>query len=139
VSRGPRSAPPELPGFTPDRWIGGGGFADVFLYTQLRPSRSVAVKILRREHLSAQALANFDAEADIMAEVSTHPYIVTIFASGVSPDGRPYIVMEHYPQPNFGERARGGALDLTEVLRTGIQVASAVETAHRAGIVHRDI
>lgn len=139
MSRGPRSAPPDLPGFTSDRWIGGGGFADVFLYTQLRPSRSVAVKILRSEHLSAQALTQFDAEADIMAEVSTHPYIVTIFASGVSPDGRPYIVMEHYPQQNFGERARGGALDLSEVLRTGIQVASAVETAHRAGIIHRDI
>ncbi len=139
MSRGPRSAPPELPGFTADRWIGGGGFADVFLYTQHRPSRSVAIKILRQEHLSTDTLAQFDAEADIMAEVSTHPYIVTIFSSGLSPDGRPFIVMEHYPKPHFGERARGGTLDVSEVLRTGIQVAGAVETAHRAGIVHRDI
>lgn len=139
MSSGPRSAPSELPGFTADRWLGGGGFADVFLYTQHRPSRSVAIKILRREHLSADALAQFDAEADIMAEVSTHPYIVAIFSSGVSPDGRPFIVMEHYPKPHFGERARGGRMDITEVLRTGIQVSSAVETAHRAGIIHRDI
>ncbi|MBS1846780.1 MAG: serine/threonine protein kinase [Actinobacteria bacterium] len=139
MSSGPRSSPPDLPGFTPDHWIGGGGFADVFLYTQLRPSRSVAIKILRSEHLSPHALAQFDAEADIMAEVSTHPYIVTIFSSGVSPDGRPYIVMEHYPRPNFGERAKGGNLDIADVLRTGIQVAAAVETAHRAGIIHRDI
>ncbi len=139
MSRGPRSAAPDLPGFSAERWIGGGGFADVFLYTQHRPSRSVAVKILRSEHLTAQALEQFDIEADIMAEISTHPYIVTIFSSGVSSDGRPYIVMEHYPQPNFGERAKGGKMDVTEVLRTGVQVASAVETAHRAAIIHRDI
>lgn len=134
-----RSAPPELPGFTLVRAIGGGGFADVFLYDQHRPNRAVAVKVLRSEHLSDESLRQFENEADVMAEVSAHPYIVTIYSSGVAPDGRPYIVMEHYPKDHFGTRALGGRLTISEVLRVGIQVSSAVETAHRAGILHRDI
>lgn len=134
-----RSAPPELPGFTFEEGIGGGGFADVYLFTQHRPNRKVAVKVLRREHLSDAAIRQFEVEADLMAEVSAHPYIVTIFSVDVAPDGRPYIVMEYYPNPHFGIRARDGGLSVAETLRVGVQVASAVETAHRAGILHRDI
>ncbi len=136
---GPRSAPAELPGFTLLRGIGGGGFADVFLYREDRLDREVAVKILRAEHLSATSLRQFETEANVMARTSAHPYIVTIYASGVATDGRPYIAMEYYPRDHFGLRARGGKLGVAEVLRVGVQVASAVETAHRAGIVHRDI
>ncbi len=136
---GPRSAPAELPGFTLLRGIGGGGFADVFLYREDRLDREVAVKILRAEHLSATSLRQFETEANVMARTSAHPYIVTIYASGVATDGRPYIAMEFYPRDHFGLRARGGKLGVAEVLRVGVQVASAVETAHRAGIVHRDI
>lgn len=134
-----RSDPPDLPGFSLVQGIGGGGFADVFLYRQHHPNRPVAIKVLRAEHLSDESLRHFSAEADLMAQVSAHPYIVTIYSAGVAPDGRPYIVMEHYPQPHFGLRARGGRLAVAEVLRVGVQVASAVETAHRAGILHRDI
>ncbi len=136
---GPRSTPPELPGFTFTEGIGGGGFADVFLYTRHRPARKVAVKVLRKEHLSADMLRQFESEADVMAEVSAHPYIVTIFGMGVAADGRPFIEMEYYPNPHFGARAQGGTLAVEEVLRVGVQVASAVETAHRAGILHRDV
>lgn len=135
----PRSAPPHLDGLTFERGIGGGGFADVFLYQRHRPARKVAVKVLRREHLSETMLRQFEAEADVMAQVSAHPYIVTIFGMGVAPDGRPFIEMEHYPNPHYGLRARDGGLSVEEVLRVGIQVSGAVETAHRAGILHRDI
>ncbi len=135
----PRSAPPEIPGFTVVRSIGGGGFADVFLYRQQRPNRDVAIKVLRSEHLSEASLAQFANEADVMAEVSAHPYIVTVYLTDVAADGRPFLVMEHYPGEHFGQRARGGQLPVAEALRVGIQVSSAVETAHRAGILHRDI
>src|SRR5690606_22381441 len=104
-----------------------------------QPHREVAVKVLRAEHLSASSLRQFAIEADVMAQVSHHPSIVTIHTAGVAPDGRPYIVMEHYPKPHFGIRSRHGDLPVDEVLRVGVQVASAVETAHRAGILHRDI
>ncbi|MBX3313692.1 MAG: protein kinase [Actinobacteria bacterium] len=134
-----RSAPPDIDGLTFNHPVGGGGFADVFLYVQHSTKRLVAVKVLRAEHLQQSNLAQFEAEADIMARVSAHPYIVTVLDAGVAADGRPYIVMEYYPRPHFGQRARGGRLRVPEVLRVGIQVASAVETAHRSGILHRDI
>lgn len=135
----PKSPPPDIIGFTYTTGIGGGGFADVFLYTQHSTGRGVAVKVLRSEHLSDQSLAQFETEARVMAGVSTHPFIVTIHDAGIAADGRPYLVMEHYPQPHFGRRASGGRLPISEVLRVGVQVSSAVETAHRVGILHRDI
>ncbi|MGN6696408.1 MAG: serine/threonine-protein kinase, partial [Aquihabitans sp.] len=136
---GAKGPPPDLPGFTFTEGIGGGGFADVFLFTQHSTGRPVAVKVLRLEHLSESSLQQFQVEANVMAGVSAHPYIVTIHDAGVAPDGRPFIVMEHYPQPHFGIRSRGGNLGLAEVLKVGVQIACAVETAHRANIIHRDI
>ena len=135
----PKSSPPNITGFTYHSGIGGGGFADVFLYTQHSTGRGVAVKVLRSEHLSDVNLRQFETEARVMAGVSTHPFIVTIHDAGIAQDGRPYLVMEHYPQPHFGRRASGGRLSLAEVMRVLVQVSAAVETAHRAGILHRDI
>ncbi|MEA3502781.1 MAG: serine/threonine-protein kinase, partial [Actinomycetota bacterium] len=71
--------------------------------------------------------------------VSGHPFIAQVFHAGVSDDGRPYLVMEYYPGENFQQRARKEQMSVGEVLRTGVQLASAVETAHRASILHRDI
>lgn len=139
MSTEPRSEPPELPNFSYRSWLGGGGFADVFLYDQFRPARQVAVKVLRSAALDHEARRAFDDEADLMARVSAHPYIVTIYDAGVAPDGRPFLVMEYYPRSHMGERARSSGLSVPEVLKVGIQVASAVEAAHRAGILHRDI
>ncbi len=74
-----------------------------------------------------------------MAALGDHPYIVQVFRAGTSDDGRPYLVMKYYPPPNLAMRARAERFSVEEVLRTGIQLASAVETAHRAHITHRDI
>ncbi len=134
-----RSPAPELDGFDVVRGLGSGGFADVFLYEQHRPRRQVAVKVLRSAALDDSARRAFDAEADLMARVSAHPFIVTIHEADVAPDGRPYFVMEYYPGDNFDVRARPGGLDVAEVLQTGVRVASAVATAHQAGVLHRDI
>lgn len=134
------SAPPTLAGFTPVRLVGSGGYADVFLYEQAMPHRQVAIKVLIADALAGDVQRRqFTAEANLMARVSTHPYIVSIFHADVAPDGRPYIVMEYYPGENFLSRARHERLGVAEVLRVGIQVGSALETAHRAGILHRDI
>ena len=139
MTAGPRSRPPDLPNFEYRSWLGGGGFADVFLYQQLRPQRQVAVKVLRTSSLDAQDQQAFDAEANLMARVSAHPYIVTIYGADTAPDGRPFLVMEYFPKPHFGQRSRGTGLPVQEVLRVGVRVASAVETAHHAGILHHDI
>ena len=135
----PPSAPPELPGFTYLQALGTGGFADVFLYEQQLPKRRVAVKVLLADRISSASAQEFTDEANVMAMLSTHPAIVTIYQAGVAGDGRPYLVMEYCPRPNLQTRARKEPFSVAEALRVGIQVAGAVETAHRAGVLHRDI
>ncbi|WP_250646150.1 serine/threonine-protein kinase [Microbacterium tenebrionis] len=135
----PPSQPPELPGFTYIEPLGAGGFADVFLYEQQMPRRRVAVKVLLADRISSGSAKEFADEANVMAMLSTHPAIVTIYQAGMAGDGRPYLVMEYCPRPNLQVRARKEPFSVAEALRVGIQVAGAVETAHRAGVLHRDI
>ena len=138
MTRSP-SPPPELPGFTYVQPLGTGGFADVFLYEQQLPRRRVAVKVLLAERITSGAAQEFTEEANVMALLSTHPAIVTIYQAGVAGDGRPYLVMEYCPRPNLQARSRRELFSVAEALRVGVQVAGAVETAHRAGVLHRDI
>lgn len=132
-------SPPDLTGFSYVAHLGSGGFADVYLYDQRRPARRVAVKVLVADHLDAAARRRFDTEADLMALLSNHPNILTIFQADVTADERPFLVMEYCPRPNLGVRYRRDPLSVTEALTTGIQLAGAVESVHRAGILHRDI
>ena len=135
----PRQAPPEIPGLEHVRRLGSGGYADVYLYEQQTPRMPVAVKVLRSEGLTDTLREQLGDEANTMAQLGDHPYIVQVFRSGTSEDGRPYLVMKYYPGDNLAKRSRAERFTVEEVLRTGIQLASAVETAHRAGIMHRDI
>ena len=138
-SRREPSAPPVIPGYEHSRLLGMGGFADVFLYQQQMPRRSVAVKVLLASSLGDDIRARFRTEADVMAQLSHHPSIVTIYQADVAPDGRPYLVMEYCSRVGLGQRYRTERMGVAEVLRIGVRLASAVETAHRAGILHRDI
>jgi hypothetical protein len=133
------SSPPELPGYTALGLLGSGGFADVFLYEQRLPRRKVAVKVLLTEQLGPGTRAQFVAEANLMAQLSAHPYIVTIFHADVSADGRPYFVMEYCSGPSLSERYKRQPFAVEDALRTGVRLAGAVATAHAAGILHRDI
>ncbi len=135
----PPSPPPMIEGFEYVSLIGSGGFSDVFLYRQRRPRRRVAVKVLLHEWTGETQRAAFDAEADLMATLSNHPTIVTMYEADVAADGRPYLAMEYCSRPNLGARYRAERMSVPDVLRIGVQVAGAVETAHRLGILHRDI
>lgn len=139
MAKRPPAAPPDLPGYRPISHLGSGGFADVFLYQQELPHREVAVKVLVASVVDSATRQRFVAEANAMARLSAHPSIVTIYFAGVAPDGRPCLVMEYCPRPHLGLRMRRERIEVAEALRTGIRLASAVETAHRAGILHRDI
>ncbi|WP_392543720.1 serine/threonine-protein kinase [Oryzobacter telluris] len=130
---------PRIPGLELVRPLGSGGYADVFLYEQQQPRMNVAVKVLKREGLTAAIRRQFVDEANTMAQLGDHPYIVQVFRSEQTADGGAYLVMKYYPPPNLAVRSRAERMTVEEVLRTGIQLASAVETAHRAGIIHRDI
>ncbi|MEV8253521.1 serine/threonine-protein kinase [Rhodoglobus sp. NPDC076762] len=133
------STPPDLPGYTFVKLLGSGGFSDVFLYDQHLPKRRVAVKVLLTEDLAPATRASFVAEANLMAQLSAHPYIVSIFHADVASDDRPYFVMEYCSGPSLAERYKSAPLAVTDVLRVGIRVSGAVATAHAAGILHRDI
>jgi serine/threonine protein kinase len=126
-------------GYTVTRLLGSGGFADVYLYSQSLPQRNVAIKVLIPDAADDEMIAGFMAEANLMAALSTHPAIVTIYQAGIASDGRPYLVMEYCSRPNLAARYRAERLSVAEVLRIGVHIAGAVETAHRAGILHRDI
>lgn len=132
-------APPDIPGFTYLSLLGSGGFADVFLYEQDRPRRKVAIKVLAGDLFSESARRRFEAEANLMAELSSHPNIVTIYQAEVSAEGTSYLVMEYCSKPSLDARYRRSRLSVDEVLSIGVQVSSAVESAHRARITHRDI
>ncbi|MCS0500719.1 serine/threonine-protein kinase [Protaetiibacter mangrovi] len=132
------SQPPVLPGFSYVHVLGSGGFADVFLYEQNMPRRQVAVKVMLSEVVNDQVRQMFQAEANLMAQLSTHPSILTVYQASVSSDGRPYLVME-LCSSSLSERYRREPIPVPEVLRIAIKIGSAVETAHRAGVLHRDI
>lgn len=133
------STPPELPGYTFVRLLGSGGFSDVFLYEQQLPKRRVAVKVLLLDELTPANRAAFTAEANLMAQLSAHPYIVTIYHADVASDDRPFFVMEYCSGPSLAERYKQAPLPVVDALRTGVRLSSAVYTAHLAGILHRDI
>jgi serine/threonine protein kinase len=138
-SKRPAAPPPHIPGFTYVSLLGSGGFSDVYLYEQDRPRRKVAVKVLLSDLKTDGARRRFESEANLMAQLSSHPFIVTIFEAEVTDDGHSYLAMEYCSRPSLDVRYRRQRFSVDEVLAIGIQVASAVETAHRAGIAHRDI
>lgn len=139
TARREASTPPRLPGYEHLRVLGLGGFADVFLYQQELPRREVAVKVLLAGSLDDEVRARFQQEANLMAQLSHHPSIVTIYHAAIAADGRPFLVMEYCSRPGLAERYRQERISVAEALRIGVRLASAVETAHRAGILHRDI
>lgn len=130
---------PDLPGMRCIEKLGSGGFSDVFLYEQDHPRLKIAVKLLKSDVLDDNQRRQFAAEADVMAELAEHPFIVPVLGAGTAPDGRPYLAMRYFPPPDLGARVAKEQMSVPDALRTGIQLASAVETAHRSGIIHRDI
>lgn len=135
----PPAPPPAIEGYEYLNLLGSGGFSDVYLYQQDRPRRQVAVKVLLSDLKTESARRRFESEANLMAQLSSHPYIVTIFEADITAEGHSYLAMEYCSRPSLDVRYRRARLGVDEALSVGIQVASAVETAHRAGIVHRDI
>ena len=132
------SSPPILPGFSHIHVLGSGGFADVFLYEQNMPRRQVAVKVMLSEVVNDQIRQMFQAEANLMAQLSSHPSILTVYQAGVSSDGRPYLVME-LCSSSLSQRYRTERLPVAEVLKIAVKIGSALDTAHRAGVLHRDV
>lgn len=130
---------PHLEGAEFIRFLGAGGFADVFLYRQDMPRREVAVKVIRSGASAAQK-QKFQAESDLMAKFGAHPAVLSLYAAGRLRDGRAYLTMEYCPQPHLGKRfSTTSPMRVEQALEITIKIAGAVETIHRAGYLHRDI
>ena len=132
------AAPPQLDGYEYRGTLGSGSTATVYRYLQHGTNREVAVKVSTAQ-LDPKAGARFRTEANFMAKLSAHPYILSIYGAGITADGRSYIVFEYAPGGNLKDLLATRRFDAEETLDIGVNLASALATAHRNGIVHRDI
>jgi class 3 adenylate cyclase/tRNA A-37 threonylcarbamoyl transferase component Bud32 len=118
--------------------IGRGGMATVYLARDLRHDRRVAIKILRPELAAALGTERFLQEIRVAAKL-THPNIVSLYDSGES-DGQLYYVMPHLEGETLRQViAREPQFPLPRAVAIAHTLATAVDHAHRHGVVHRDI
>ncbi len=115
--------------------LGAGGMGEVYRARDTRLDRTVAIKILR--DTGSDLRVRFAREAKIIAALA-HPHICTVFDIGQE-DGTDYLVMEYLDGETLSAHLRGGAVPLEDALTTAIEIADALDRAHRAGIVHRDL
>ena len=118
--------------------LGQGGQGEVYLAEDSRLDRKVALKILP-QHLSerAELRERFEREARAVSSLN-HPHICTLHDIGEQ-DGIHYLVMEHLEGETLEARLAKGALPLEQTLEYAIQIADALDKAHRQGVVHRDL
>ena len=118
--------------------IGSGGMGEVYRARDKRLDRIVAVKVLHSSLTETSDLrARFEREARAVSSLS-HPHICVLHDVGVH-EGLNFLVMEYLEGETLAQRLEKGPLSPSEVLRIGIEVADALEKAHRTGLVHRDL
>src|ERR1700761_5214481 len=126
-------------GFVDAVEIGRGGGGVVYRCRQQSLGRSVAVKVLASD-LDEDDRERFLREGYAMGSLSGHPNIANILQVGVTEDHRPYIVMQYHAVGSLADRVqREGRVPWPDVLRIGVKLCGALETAHQAGTLHRDI
>ncbi len=121
-----------------EREIGAGGMATVFLATDLKHDRAVAIKVLKPELAAVLGTERFLQEVRIAARLD-HPHILTLIDSGAA-DGMLYYVLPFVRGESLRAKlARERQLPIDDALSIARQVGGALEYAHRQGVVHRDI
>jgi serine/threonine-protein kinase len=121
-----------------DREVGAGGMATVYLAEDVRHDRRVALKVLRPELAAVIGAERFLAEIKLTANLQ-HPHILPLFDSGEA-DGYLYYVMPFVTGETLRDRMNHERqLPVAEAIKITVEVASALDYAHRQGVVHRDI
>jgi Tol biopolymer transport system component/predicted Ser/Thr protein kinase len=118
--------------------IGAGGMGEVYRARDTRLDRTVAIKVLPT-HLAdrPELRERFEREARTIASLN-HPHICTLFDIGQQ-DGIDYLVMEYLEGETLAQRLLKGSLPLEQVLQYAIEIADALDKAHRKGVTHRDL
>jgi Tol biopolymer transport system component len=118
--------------------IGAGGMGEVYKAKDTRLGRDVAVKVLPAQlSSSAELRQRLEREAKTISALS-HPHICALFDVGREND-TDYLVMEFLEGETLADRLAKGALSMDQALRIAIEIAGALDAAHRSGIVHRDL
>src|SRR6202158_4242664 len=118
--------------------IGAGGMGEVYKARDTRLDRIVAIKVLP-PHLAdrAELRERFDREAKTIASLN-HPHICTLHDTGHQ-DEIDFLVMEYLEGETLAQRLQKGSLPIQQVLQYAIEIADALDKAHRKGITHRDL
>ncbi|MFZ0798380.1 MAG: protein kinase, partial [Terriglobales bacterium] len=133
LTNGTKLGPYEITGA-----IGAGGMGEVYRARDTRLDRTVAIKILNSQlAVSAELKARFEREAKVISQLQ-HPNICVLHDIG-SENGTDFLVMEFLEGETLSEKVKRGPLPTDELLKIAIQIADALEKAHRAGIIHRDL
>jgi len=129
----------DVPGYRLLKRIGRGGSSTVYLADQQGEgfTRRVALKVVDRGP-DASLARRFRAEQHILASLE-HPGIARLYDAGIAPSGRPYLAMELVKGETLIESCRQARTSLRERLALFLAVLAAVEHAHAAGVVHRDL
>src|SRR5262249_31490125 len=139
----PETGPGELEGEVVTHYrilkkLGSGGMGVVYKAEDTRLGRTVALKFLPDLFADDQAaLERFQREARA-ASVLNHPNICTVYDIGQA-DGHPFLAMEYLEGQTLGQRIAAKPLGLDEILELSIQMADALDSAHRHGVIHRDL
>src|SRR5262245_28688453 len=118
--------------------LGAGGMGEVYRALDTRLDRTVAIKVLpRHRSASPEVRQRFEREARTISRLS-HPHICALYDVGREAE-TDYLVMEYLEGQSLADRLAKGPLPLALTVRCGMEMADALDKAHRQGIVHRDL
>ncbi|MEJ2888688.1 protein kinase domain-containing protein [Actinomycetospora aeridis] len=132
----PATGAPVVPGYAGLEVIGRGGFATVYRARRESFGQTVAIKVVDGR-VDAEARMRFDRERRALGALAQHPHIVTVYDGGELADGTPFLVMEYLERGSFAPWA--GRLPAAHVVDVGAKLAGALASAHRVGVLHRDV
>ena len=133
------SHPPTIPGLDIVDVIAEGGQATLYRAHQPGHDRTVALKVPHTRLADEAAARRFDRERTALGRLSAHPAIVALLDSGATDDDRPYLVLEYAPGGTLADRLGLGPMSVDEATDLAVRLAGALECAHRAGVLHRDL
>ncbi len=133
LARGTRLGPYQI-----ESPLGAGGMGEVYKATDTRLERTVAIKVLPAHVASdPERKQRFEREAKVISGLN-HPHICTLYEFD-NHEGTDFLVMEYLEGETLADRLGKGALPLDQALRYAIEIADALDKAHRQGVTHRDL